>query len=221
MKNNLENQDIKTDKPVPMSYEALKADRDAQQKRADALAVENAEMKDVLENICCRDNEPEYHDCGMGCGLEDRGITDRYRAMAHGWESAIERIYEEVIPFIEDLPETPATDAALAAIQARAKAEAFAEIIEFIDRRSGLAEMKTQWDLSSAIVAHIAELSRLLAHNIERAEAAEARLATPVQLPVPYSENPWMSPDPDGTWLDKEDVKKSIRDAGFTVEGDE
>ncbi|MDK7595858.1 hypothetical protein QP585_22355 [Serratia ureilytica] len=54
--------------------------------------------------------------------------------------------------------ETPATDAALAAIQARAKAEAFAEIIEFIDRRSGLAEMKTQWDLSSAIVAHISEL---------------------------------------------------------------
>lgn len=53
---------------------------------------------------------------------------------------------------------TTATDSALAAIQARAKAEAFAEIIEFIDRRSGLAEMKTQWDLSSAIVAHIAEL---------------------------------------------------------------
>ncbi|HID9708202.1 TPA: hypothetical protein ACXI3L_003449 [Serratia marcescens] len=91
---------------------ALKAERDA-------LAVENAALKDVLENICCRDNEPEYHDCGMGCGLEDRGITDRYAAMAHGWESAMERVYEEVIPFIEDLPETPATDAALAAIQAQ------------------------------------------------------------------------------------------------------
>lgn len=54
--------------------------------------------------------------------------------------------------------ETPATDAELAAIEARAKAEVFAEIIDFIDRRSGLAEMKTQWDLSSAIVDHIAEL---------------------------------------------------------------
>ncbi|MGQ6072478.1 hypothetical protein ACUNGP_21755 [Serratia sp. IR-2025] len=43
MKNNLVNQDIKTDKPVPMSYEALKAERDAQQKRADALAVEKVE----------------------------------------------------------------------------------------------------------------------------------------------------------------------------------
>ncbi|MFP7325782.1 hypothetical protein [Serratia marcescens] len=119
MKNIVENQDIKTDKPLAMSYEALKAERDALAQRADALAVENAALKDVLENICCRDNEPEYHDCGMGCGLEDRGITDRYAAMAHGWESAMERIYEEVIPFIDDLPETPATDAALAAIQAQ------------------------------------------------------------------------------------------------------
>lgn len=49
----------------------------------------------------------------------------------------------------------------------------------------------------------------------------EKRLATPVRLPLLYSPDPWMSPDPDGTWLDKEDVKKSIRDAGFTVEGDE
>ena len=85
----------------------------------DALAVENAALKDVLENICCRDNEPEYHDCGMGCGLEDRGITGRYAAMAHGWESAMERVYEEVIPFIEDLPETPATDSAIAAFEAQ------------------------------------------------------------------------------------------------------
>lgn len=44
MKNNLVNQDIKTDKPLAMSYEALKAERDAQQKRADALAVENGRL---------------------------------------------------------------------------------------------------------------------------------------------------------------------------------
>ncbi|HGW4116236.1 TPA: hypothetical protein ACNH4I_003203 [Serratia marcescens] len=49
----------------------------------------------------------------------------------------------------------------------------------------------------------------------------EKRLATPVRLPLLYSPDPWMSPDPDGTWLDKEDVKKSIRAAGFTVEEDE
>ncbi|ENG6106958.1 hypothetical protein ACAY19_000817 [Serratia liquefaciens] len=124
--------------------------------RCDALAVENAALKDTLGYICNRGNEPEYHDCGMGCGLEDRGITDRYEAMYHGWEGAMSRMYSDVIP--EEMPETPATDSALAAIEERAKAEAFEEIIEFIDRRSGIAEMKTQWDLSSAIVAHIAEL---------------------------------------------------------------
>lgn len=37
MKNIVENQGIKTDKPLPMSYEALKAERDA-------LAVENAAL---------------------------------------------------------------------------------------------------------------------------------------------------------------------------------
>lgn len=56
--------------------------------------------------------------------------------------------------------------------------------------------------------------------HLARAEEAEKRLATPVRLPLLYSPDPWMSPDPDGTWLDKEDVKKSIRAAGFTVEGD-
>ncbi|WP_213873264.1 hypothetical protein [Serratia marcescens] len=53
----------------------------------------------------------------------------------------------------------------------------------------------------------------------QRIAELEARLATPVRLPLLYSPDPWMSPDPDGTWLDKEDVKKSIRTAGFTVEG--
>lgn len=50
--------------------------------------------------------------------------------------------------------------------------------------------------------------------------AAEKRLATPVRLPETYSPEPWMGPDPSGTWLEKEDVKDSIRAAGFTVQGD-
>ena len=36
----------------------------------------------------------EYHSQGMGCGLEDRDITDRYEACAHGWERAMERVAE-------------------------------------------------------------------------------------------------------------------------------
>lgn len=42
------------------------------------------------------DDWPEYHDSGMGCGLEDRGITDRYEAMRHGWECALERVAERL-----------------------------------------------------------------------------------------------------------------------------
>lgn len=37
---------------------------------------------------------PEYHSEGMGCGLEDRGITDRYEACRHGFEEAVERCAE-------------------------------------------------------------------------------------------------------------------------------
>lgn len=37
---------------------------------------------------------PDYHYQGMGCGLEDRGIRDRYEAMRHGWDQAIERVAE-------------------------------------------------------------------------------------------------------------------------------
>lgn len=70
MKNNLENQDIKTDKPLALSYAELKASHDAQ-------LAENARMKEIIDAVTDLDNEPEYHDCGMGCGLEDRGITDR------------------------------------------------------------------------------------------------------------------------------------------------
>ncbi len=40
--------------------------------------------------------EPEYHCEAMGCGLEDRNITDRYEAMRHGWDCAIERMFEQI-----------------------------------------------------------------------------------------------------------------------------
>ncbi|CEF54572.1 TMF family protein [Acetobacter ghanensis] len=38
---------------------------------------------------------PEYHDQGMGCGLEDRNIHDRYEAMSYGWDQALERACSE------------------------------------------------------------------------------------------------------------------------------
>jgi hypothetical protein len=37
-----------------------------------------------------------YHSEGMGCGIEDRGITDRYVACEHGWDSAMNRVAEQM-----------------------------------------------------------------------------------------------------------------------------
>jgi hypothetical protein len=39
---------------------------------------------------------PDYHEQGMGCGLEDRGITDRYEAMRYGWDEALGKAVESV-----------------------------------------------------------------------------------------------------------------------------
>ncbi|CZZ53543.1 hypothetical protein [Enterobacter hormaechei] len=82
------------------------------------LAAENARLKKIVDFVTDLDNEPQYHDEGMGCGLEDRGITDRYEAMRHGWGEAMERVYGEVIPCAEEI-ETPATDAFLDEVRAQ------------------------------------------------------------------------------------------------------
>ncbi|ENL6826122.1 hNH endonuclease [Salmonella enterica] len=82
------------------------------------LAAENAGMKEALEYVINPDNAPEYHSLGMGCGVEDRGYQrDGYSACEYGWESAMERVYSEVIP--DAIPETPATDAFLAEVRAQ------------------------------------------------------------------------------------------------------
>lgn len=82
------------------------------------LVAENARMREIIDAVTDLDNEPQYHEIGMGCGLEDRGITDRYEAMRHGWDAAMERVYGEVIPCDEEL-EFKATDAAIAEIEAK------------------------------------------------------------------------------------------------------
>lgn len=81
------------------------------------LAAENVAMKQIIDSVTNLDNEPQYHDEGMGCGLEDRGITDRYDACRYGWDEAMERIYGEVIPSADEL-DFSATDAYLAGIKA-------------------------------------------------------------------------------------------------------
>ncbi|WP_440510675.1 hypothetical protein [Serratia sarumanii] len=59
------------------------------------------------------------------------------------------------------------------------------------------------------------------------AKSLEAKLATPVRLPnalipaVHASGEPFMRPEPFGFYLNRDDVIKKLRAAGFTVEGDE
>ncbi|CDL52032.1 hypothetical protein [Klebsiella pneumoniae ISC21] len=83
----------------------------------DKLAAENVEMKQIIDSVTNLDNEPQYHDEGMGCGLEGRGITDRYDACRYGWDEAMERIYGEVIPCADEL-DFSATDRIVAGIKA-------------------------------------------------------------------------------------------------------
>lgn len=88
------------------------------EKKCQSLVAENAVMKEIINSVTDLDNEPQYHSEGMGCGLEDKGITDRYDAMQYGWDCAMSRIYGEVIPCAEELS-FPATDAALNEIKAQ------------------------------------------------------------------------------------------------------
>ncbi|MCP6373129.1 hypothetical protein NL455_24730 [Klebsiella pneumoniae] len=81
------------------------------------MAAENVEMKQIIDSVTNLDNEPQYHAEGMGCGLEDRGITDRYDACRYGWDEAMERIYGDVIPCAEEL-DFSATDRIVAGIKA-------------------------------------------------------------------------------------------------------
>ena len=74
-------------------------------------------LKQIIDSVTSLDNEPQYHDEGMGCGLEDRGITDRYDACRYGWDEAMERIYGEVIPCADEL-DFSATDRIVAGIKA-------------------------------------------------------------------------------------------------------
>jgi hypothetical protein len=78
---------------------------------ADAYACDD-EGKDITPKLAgfrtaiiaslCGDVEPfvfeeyPYNSEAMGCGLEDRDITDRYEAMAYGWSAAMERAAEAI-----------------------------------------------------------------------------------------------------------------------------
>lgn len=87
-------------------YAEMRACRKEVAESISSLAAKDAEIAKLREALSEAvkhlEGEPEYHDQGMGCGLEDRGITDRYVAMQHGWEQAMERVYGENIAWAKD-----------------------------------------------------------------------------------------------------------------------
>ena len=107
------------------------------------LAAENVEMKQIIDSVTNLDNEPQYHDEGMGCGLEDRGITDRYDACRYGWDEAMERVYGEVIPCAEEL-DFPATARIVAEAEARGVEKAIAHLEKKFSN-IGVQIMNLQW----------------------------------------------------------------------------
>ncbi|MGP1238849.1 hypothetical protein [Serratia sp. CY37869] len=113
MKNIVENQDIKTDKPLPMSYEALKAERDA-------LAVENQALKAI------NDDRRMFIMNGVQLGYIKVPTVEV--------DPALETIRIAVSPQVP----TPATDAVLAAI----RTESHIAGVEAAANRIGVISLK-------------------------------------------------------------------------------
>ncbi|OBY90491.1 hypothetical protein A6723_019465 [Pseudomonas sp. AU11447] len=53
---------------------------------------------------------PEFHAVAMGCGLEDRGITDRYEAMRYGYDEAVDQ-FAHIIESLGPLYAAPVAQA--------------------------------------------------------------------------------------------------------------
>ena len=143
MKNIVENQGIKTDKPLPMSYEALKAERDA-------LAVENAALK------------------SLSIKLFNLGYLHGHESTVEGYFVDVHRndlctYHDDVVAeIIEDESETPATSAALAAIEARGVEKLAdkldAEIEQFMNGAFFYDEISSREAISKMVREYATEL---------------------------------------------------------------
>ena len=65
-----------------------------------ALRAELARPLEVAAPVGEFDDWPDFNEQAMGCGLEDRNITDRYEAMRYGWDEAMERVGERFELFL-------------------------------------------------------------------------------------------------------------------------
>lgn len=101
MKNNLENQDIKTDKPLALSYAELKASHDALEQRFADVLAENAAMSGALDGIRVYSSDTLS------------GPSEQVFYMTQWFRDGIKHIHG-----LSEIS-IPSTDAALAAIEAR------------------------------------------------------------------------------------------------------
>ncbi|CAI1945212.1 hypothetical protein [Serratia proteamaculans] len=169
MKNNLVNQDIKTDKPVPMSYEALKAERDA-------LAVENAAL--INSSVCKLQDDRPQHGFYASEWFIAKLKNGEYAALkslpeeySHDYRTNDGTYYTKdwvvgwmQTPDTEYRPnvKTPATDAAISAIEARGVekfADAWeAETARIMEGAFFYPQIERRESVSKAVRQYIAEL---------------------------------------------------------------
>ncbi|HGM4941617.1 TPA: hypothetical protein ACKPW5_001038 [Serratia marcescens] len=109
MKYIVENQGIKTDKPLPMSYEALKAERDALADKCDRLEYN-------LGNAIVGEQEALQRVNALA--VENQALNKSLDEVCDAYENGQRDLLSEAIDKAINLP-SPATDAALAAIQAQ------------------------------------------------------------------------------------------------------
>jgi len=151
----------------------------------DKLAAESAQMKSIIDAVTDLNAEPTYHEGGMGCGLEDRGIHDRYEAMRHGWDQAMERVYGEVIPCAEEL-DFKDTDAAIAELKSDARKEGiiFATNKILAAWESGFIDdtPAQAFDISGAVLSALEFLPNASDEEFKRDYADEVRAAIAAQL---------------------------------------
>lgn len=123
---------------------------------------------------------PEFHSQGMGCGLEDRGITDRYEAMRYGFDEALDQmatILESLGPLY-----THPQPAELAEQQGDALAELVEEIQDTANDWTGREAP------GAAVVRGFAEKARAALAATGKDQAAEQQ-GVREQFEAWYSEN--------------------------------
>lgn len=128
--------------------ERLAAENEALRVERDGLAARAERLEEAIRIEL--ENPPDYNDQAMGCGLEDKGITDRYEAMRYGWDEAIDRYGEGALidPMLE---ETPAQS--VAHIKAQAVTDAMEYALDQVGS-DGSAD-----DCIEAITEHLENLS--------------------------------------------------------------